>query len=172
MFREKEKKKKSKYRDGLEIIAAFVVAFLFYQVLILATGTKLPIVSVVSDSMYHTSHFDEWWTKSGKYYEDRSIDKKEFLGFTDFNGLSRGDLLFVIRADDLRVGDIVIYQRDSSGYTIVHRVIETDGNKVVTKGDNNPAADQPITKENLQGKVVFALPVLGYPRYVLHLFGI
>ncbi len=160
------------YKDILEVVGAFAVAFLFYQFLILVTGTPLPIVSVVSDSMYHQEYFGSWWNVSSGYYDQHDITRQDFLTFTDFNGLSRGDLLFVVRPINLHIGDIVIYQRDSASMTIVHRVVELSGDRVVTKGDNNMGSDQPITLENVQGKVVFAIPILGYPRYLLHLVGI
>ncbi len=163
---------KKSHRDILEVIGAFVVAFLFYQFLILATGTPLPIVSVVSDSMYHKWSYDQWWENSGGFYENIATSKQEFLKFQNFNGLSRGDLLLVVKPAELKVGDIVIYQRSPRDVTIVHRVIEIDGDRVITKGDNNIGADQPITRANLQGKAVFAVPVLGYPRYLLHLVGV
>jgi SOS-response transcriptional repressor LexA len=172
MAEKKAKKSRNSYKDLLEIIGAFVVAFVFYQLLIFTTGTKLPIVSVVSDSMYHTGPFDSWWNQSGKFYEDRHIGRDQFLKFTDFNGLSKGDLLFVVKADDARAGDIVIYQRAGNSMTIVHRIIEINNENVVTKGDNNLYPDQPILKANIQGKVVFAIPVLGYPRFLLHMVGI
>jgi SOS-response transcriptional repressor LexA len=160
------------YRDVLEILGAFAVAFIFYQALILATGSPLPIVSVVSDSMYHTSGFEKWWGSAEGFYTGHDITRQDFLSFTDFNGLSRGDLLLVVKPVNLQVGDIVIYQRDGTSITIVHRVIEISGDRIVTKGDNNAGPDQPITLGNVQGKVVFAVPVLGYPRYVLHIIGI
>ncbi len=163
---------KKPYRDVLEIAGAFVVAFLFYQFLILATGTQLPIVSVVSDSMYHKSGFENWWAESGQYYEGAGIGREEFLQYKNFNGLSRGDLLAVLRPDNLGIGDIVIYQRDRNGITIVHRVVRIDGDTLVTKGDNNAGPDQPILRPDIQGKVLFAVPVLGYPRFALHLVGV
>jgi len=169
---EKPRKKKSSYRDIVEIVVAFAVAFLLYQGLILATGTKLPIVSVVSDSMYHTTPFGTWWENSGKFYEDSGINESRFLSFHDFNGLSKGDLLFVVKAENVSIGDIVIYQRDPASFTIVHRVVKIDGDTITVRGDNNPVSDPPFQKQDLQGKVVFAVPVLGYPRYILHLFGI
>ncbi len=163
---------KKSHKDVVEVAGAFIVAFLFYQFLILATGSQLPIVSVVSDSMYHRWGYDQWWENSGNFYQNIEISKQEFLKFQNFNGLSRGDLLLVVKPADLKVGDIVIYQRSPRDVIIVHRVIEADGDKVITKGDNNPGADQPITRANMQGKVVFAVPVLGYPRYLLHVIGI
>ena len=167
----KNNKKKSILREAVEIIIAFAIAWIAYQGLAVATGTALPIVSVVSDSMYHTSHFDNWWDGSGIFYNKINIDKAEFKSFSAPNGLSRGDLLFVVRADNLKIGDVVIYNR-ADGLIIVHRVIELNGNYIVTKGDNNPIQDPTISRNQLQGKMVFAIPILGYPRYLLHLVGI
>ncbi len=53
---EQRTKKKSYKRDVLEIVVAFVAAWLFYQGLAFATGTPMPIVSVVSDSMLPILH--------------------------------------------------------------------------------------------------------------------
>ena len=165
------KKKKSASREVAEVVAAFVIAWLAYQGLAVLTGTPLPIVSVVSDSMYHTDHFDGWWTQSGGFYKSIDINKAEFRGMPTANGLSRGDLLFVVRPDNLKVGDVIIYNR-LDGFTIVHRLIEINGNYVVTKGDNNADQDKTINVSQIQGKMVFAMPVLGYPRFLLHLVGI
>ena len=165
------KKKKSASREVAEVVAAFVIAWLAYQGLAVLTGTPLPIVSVVSDSMYHTDHFDNWWTQSGGFYESIDINKAEFRSMPTANGLSRGDLLFVVKPINLEVGDVVIYNR-LDGFTIVHRIIEINGNYIVTKGDNNAVHDQTINVSQIQGKMVFAMPVLGYPRFLLHLVGI
>ncbi len=165
------RKKKNLAREAAEIVVAFIIAWLAYQGMAAVTGTPLPVVSVVSDSMYHTSHFDGWWEKSGDFYRNMNIDKPEFRSFHAPNGLSRGDLLFAVRPDNLEIGDIVIYNR-LDGLTIVHRVIEINGNRVVTKGDNNPVQDPAIDTSQIHGKMVFAMPVLGYPRYLLHLAGI
>src|SRR3989344_5563111 len=164
------KKKKPIAREVAEVVAAFVIAWLAYQGLAVLTGTPLPIVSVVSDSMYHTDHFDGWWTQSGGFYESIDINKAEFRSMPTANGLSRGDLLFVVRPDNLKVGDVIIYNR--LGDFIVHRVIEINGNYVITKGDNNAVQDQTINISQIQGKMVFAIPILGYPRFLLHLVGI
>lgn len=137
----KAKKKKSfTKKDAAEIIGAFIVAWLFYQGLVFATGTSLPIVSVVSDSMEPVLH--------------------------------RGDLLFVVSPAGIDVGDIAIYKRDASDFTIVHRVIAIDGDIFTIKGDNNQRADPPVRRDQIIGKVVAGAPLLGYPRLVLNLVGI
>ncbi len=128
-------------KDFGEILVAFLVAWIFYQGLAFATGTSMPIVSVVSDSMEPILH--------------------------------RGDLLFVTGAGDFQVNDIVIYQRSDVQYTIVHRIIEVQEDGYIIKGDNNPVPDSGIVKkEQIIGKVLFAVPLLGYPRLALYFVGI
>lgn len=166
-----KKTKKSARKDVLEIIIAIAIAFAFYYLLSAVTGTGMPIVSVVSESMYHEQQFDQWWEQSGKFYQDLGTEKDEFLTYQNPNGLSVGDLLFVV-AGEIERGDIIIYQSPNSPITIVHRVIEIDGNTITTKGDNNQGADQPIERNRIHGKVVAAVPLLGYPRLLLHWVGV
>lgn len=129
-----------KKKDAIEIAVAFFAAWLFYQGLAFATGSEMPMVSVVSDSMEPVLH--------------------------------RGDLLFVVKSTDLKSGDIVVYRRNQYDITIVHRIIEIRGDTYIIKGDNNPAADPPVQREMMLGKVVGGAPMLGYPRLVLNLVGI
>jgi len=168
----KPKQKKTFRREVLEIIAAFVIAWLAYQLISLAAGTPLPIVSVVSDSMYHTSYFDAWWEQADGDYVAFDVTKEGFMKFPNANGLSRGDLLLVVRPDSPKIGDILIYRKLGSDFTIVHRLVKIENNTYIVKGDNNRVADPPVARDYAVGKVVFAMPVLGYPRLLLHLVGI
>ena len=151
-------------KDILEIVIAFAAAWLFYQGLAFATGTSMPLVSVVSASMEPVLH--------------------------------RGDLIFVVNPSDIQVGDIGIYRRNcelrdimlnlcasqGSYVDIIHRVHEERQDGFIFKGDNNPCVDtisgscsgDPliVKKEQIQGKVVLAVPLLGYPRLILYTFGI
>lgn len=74
--------------------------------------------------------------------------------------LSVGDLLIIQESDTCAVGDMVVYQdgRDA----VVHRVIEMDGDMITTKGDANNASDEPFHKDRILGKVVCAIPIIGY----------
>ena len=74
--------------------------------------------------------------------------------------LSAGDLIVVTRASDYQVGDIVVYQAGKSG--TVHRIVEIDGDTVVTRGDANNADDQPIARSQIKGRVRFRIPRVGY----------
>lgn len=164
--------KKSIQREVLEIVAAFIVAWLAYQLLAAVSGTPLPIVSVVGNSMYHTEYFDDWWDTSSEHYKQYGITREEFKKFPAPNGLSNGDLSVVVRADNPEIGDILIYRRFGLDFTVVHRLVEIGGDFYITKGDNNLAADPPVAKQHVVGKFVFAVPLLGYPRLVLHMVGI
>ena len=69
------------------------------------------------------------------------------------------DLVFVRRASSYEVGDVIVYQERNS--LIIHRIIETDGKTLVTKGDNNNTADSPIDISCVKGKMVFSVGRLG-----------
>lgn len=59
----------------------------------------------------------------------------------------------VVKFDDLRTGDIVIY-RDSAGLPIVHRLHQKNGSRWIVLGDNNSSADrETVTQTNLVGRV-------------------
>src|SRR3989338_1008840 len=161
MADKKQKPKKSRTRDVAEIILAFFVAWLGYQALALVAGTNLPVVAVVSDSMYHNSEFNDWWTSKANQYSQLDISENQFLDFPFRNGLSRGDLLLVVNQPS-KTGDVIIYDRGNQ-FTIVHRLVKSTNGEYVTRGDNNLASDQPIAKNQIKGKVVFAVPLLGYP---------
>lgn len=71
-----------------------------------------------------------------------------------------GDYLVLetVAFDQIRVGDVIVFRgRDADGETgaIVHRVIAISPEGLTTRGDTNPWPDgEPVTKENLLGRVV------------------
>lgn len=73
--------------------------------------------------------------------------------------LSKGDLIFVRKAEELHTGDIVVYQSDN--ILVVHRIITLYGDTVVTQGDANNAADDPIDVSQVKGVVRFHIPYVG-----------
>ena len=79
--------------------------------------------------------------------------------------LSVGDLLIVTRADSYRVGDVVVYQ--SGRMAVVHRIISMDGTSVVTQGDANNVPDEPMDVSVIKGKVLWAIPLIGYLVWAL-----
>ena len=95
--------------------------------------------------------------------------------------LNVNDILTVRDGDsfkDLRVGDIVVFNRpDGADRVIVHRIAEifddSEGNhKIIrTKGDANPGSipgtDFPITEKDYIGKVEYVIPGLGLATKIL-----
>ena len=108
-----------------------------YGIFTVIMGTPSPLVVVTSDSMSDT--------------------------------LERGHLLVLQSraADDIHVGDIIVYNADwHTEAPVVHRVIQidyVDGEyRYYTKGDNNPQPD-PYYRlyEDIVGVVVYAIPWIG-----------
>lgn len=73
--------------------------------------------------------------------------------------LQVGELIFVRQQDDYRSGEVVVYQNGSS--LVVHRVVQTDGVTVITRGDANNAPDAPIDVSQIKGAVVGSIPYVG-----------
>lgn len=74
--------------------------------------------------------------------------------------LSAGDLLFVTRAEDYAVEDVVVFQDGRS--SVVHRIVRMEGDTVVTRGDANNTEDAPITRAQIKGRVALAIPFVGH----------
>ena len=73
--------------------------------------------------------------------------------------LSVNDLVIVRKSDTYQAGDIIIFQDGQS--LVIHRIVETDGETLVTKGDANNTEDEPIKISQVKGKYVFAIPGIG-----------
>lgn len=70
-----------------------------------------------------------------------------------------GDFLVTREQKEYRVGEIITYLSGSS--LITHRVIAVDGGYLLTQGDANNVADDPVAPGQVQGKVVLRIPGLG-----------
>ncbi len=88
------------------------------------------------------------------------------------------DAIIIARSDpeDLKQGDIISYLATDSYYSgkvITHRIVgiekSEDGDLLFrTKGDNNNVSDAVLVNEdNVYGKVLFRIPMLGYVRQFL-----
>ena len=88
-----------------------------------------------------------------------------------------GSLIYVkdVTMADLKVNDPITYTI-GNGTVVTHRIIEIKVNpdnltsvSYVTKGDANETADgTPVPYENVIGKPVFTVPLLGYVSYYIH----
>ncbi len=79
--------------------------------------------------------------------------------------LNTNDYILVEETDKYEEGDVVTYKVGDNVF-ITHRIINIDGNKITTKGDANNISDDPITFENIIGKVVFKVGVFGFVIYL------
>ncbi len=84
-----------------------------------------------------------------------------------------GDVAIIKKcnANDIEEGDIIEYQME--GYTVIHRVTKkTQKNgryTFITKGDSNNTEDiEPVTQEQVIGKVIFKIRYVGYPAVWIH----
>ena len=69
-----------------------------------------------------------------------------------------------IEPSSLEPDDIVVFYDGRSTIPVTHRVVEnqTENSEIITKGDANASTDlAPIPYQNIIGKVVLHLPVLG-----------
>jgi signal peptidase len=69
------------------------------------------------------------------------------------------DLVIIRESEDIKVGDVVVYEKD--GDEIIHRVIKADGDTLTTKGDANTVEDDPIEISAVKGKLVTIFPYIG-----------
>lgn len=76
-----------------------------------------------------------------------------------------GDWIVVKYAKNIKLDDIITYEHE--GEFITHRVIESYKGTYVTKGDANNAKDDPISQEQIVGKVVKILSNFGILRMTL-----
>lgn len=70
--------------------------------------------------------------------------------------ISTDDLVFVKRADELHVGDVVLY--NTGGSNVLHRITKIDGDIITTKGDANNTEDKPFSKSAVLGVYIGKMP--------------
>ena len=73
--------------------------------------------------------------------------------------LSVNDLVFVSEQESYEEGDVVVFQESS--YLVIHRIVDINGEQIVTQGDANNVADGPIDLSVIRGKMIFCIPKLG-----------
>lgn len=73
--------------------------------------------------------------------------------------LYTNDLIFVTEQDSYELDDIVVYQ--DGNMLVIHRIVNIDGDTVITKGDANNVSDNPISMEDVKAKLSFKIPFIG-----------
>ena len=85
---------------------------------------------------------------------------------------SRGSVVVTLKLDgrEVKKGDVVSFYKDNK--TIVHRIdtVLEDGEEIryYTKGDANNVVDSGyITYNDINNKVIFSIPLIGYPSIII-----
>lgn len=76
--------------------------------------------------------------------------------------LSKGDFVIVHQEAAYEKGEIITFIQAGDQRTTTHRIVEVENDRFVTQGDANNLADESITAEQIFGKVVLTLPLIGY----------
>jgi len=132
-----EAKKKTPIRDIIEIIVAIVVAVLAYQGMALLLGTPMPMVSVVSCSMYPTLH------------------PGDLILVQNDGNFQPGDIAIYMSDRSTVIHRIKNVTSDGK------YVFQGDNNCASIPSDVN------VPKNRIIGKAKFAVPVLGFPRMAI-----
>lgn len=93
----------------------------------------------------------------------------KFLGFSPLVVLSGsmepamypGDVVIIREqaADKYRPGDVVTYLTGGNAFT--HRIVSEENGVFTLKGDNNNTADEFLTADRFEGKVILRIPKIG-----------
>lgn len=96
------------------------------------------------------------------------IQKKEYcniFGYSIFQ-IETGSMSSAIEIEDiiivklgnenLKKDDIITFKKENN--LITHRIVKLNENEIITKGDNNNVADEPISRNDVVGKVEIIIP--------------
>jgi signal peptidase I len=168
----------------ISIIFLFIVIKgIFFPVMSLATGTKLPLVIVESCSMYHEGNIfsdaEEWFENHKTKYWEHKISKEMFLEYPFKKGFNKGDILFVTgtKPENLKKGDVIIFAANYKS-PIIHRIVEINEKNgeytFSTLGDNNPEQiyfETSIKENQIVGKARANIaPYLGWIKLIFFEF--
>lgn len=79
--------------------------------------------------------------------------------------LSVYDLVIIKEEKSYDINDIVVYNEENA--LVVHRIVEINNDEVITKGDANNMADNPISINDIKGRVIKKYSKIG--KYILYL---
>ncbi|MEG2235153.1 MAG: signal peptidase I [Clostridia bacterium] len=80
--------------------------------------------------------------------------------------LKVNDMILIKKQNNYSSGDIVAYNVNNK-YLVTHRIVGTNENQYITKGDINNTNDTSINKSQVEGKVIFRSAFFGF--YILYL---
>ena len=70
------------------------------------------------------------------------------------------EFIIIKEMEKYHVNDIVTYKNQENNF-VTHRIVEINGENIITRGDNNTINDEPIKLKDIEGKVIFHSIVLG-----------
>ena len=71
-----------------------------------------------------------------------------------------GDYILLFRKNNYYVGDVITYRVKK--YFITHRIVKIENDKITTKGDANNSEDSEISKNQVEGKVIYWGGILNF----------
>lgn len=80
--------------------------------------------------------------------------------------LKINDMILIKKQNSYNSNDIVAYNVKNK-YLVTHRIIDTNNDEYITKGDINNTNDTSIKKSQVEGKVIFRSAFFGF--YILYL---
>ena len=90
------------------------------------------------------------------------VDYTVTTGTSMSPGIKAGDLAILRASDDYEVGDVIAYQSETLGRTVLHRIVQIEDGRFVTQGDANDwlDADRP-TANDVRGRLWARIPGAG-----------
>jgi signal peptidase len=78
--------------------------------------------------------------------------------------IKQGSVVVISRMAEYKINDVVtFFEKENRQRKITHRIYSKAGNLYTTRGDANPSSDlKKISQDQILGKVVLAIPYLGY----------
>ncbi len=114
----------------------------------------------------------KYWNICGDWYVEKDISETDFKLFQQSNGFNIGDIFVLRKADDVKIGEVIVYNNKISNAPIIHRVVSIKDGYYQTKGDHNSASfsfEDKIMKEQIYGKVLLKIPYLGWVKVAFNM---
>ena len=113
------------------------------------------------------------------FFQISVLNKKysNLFGYTFFevttgsmsNTIEINDVVIVKITKDIKKDDIITYINDD--VIITHRVVEQNGEQIITKGDANNGVDNwKLYEDDIKGKCIFTVKYIGIPTVALSEF--
>lgn len=79
--------------------------------------------------------------------------------------LKINDVIIIKASENYKINDVITYKNDNEYVT--HRIIYINDFEIITKGDANNTQDNPITKDQIVGKLIYKLYIFRFISYLL-----